>query len=141
MLFAIKDELNATILRFTDGYATVDFFDSGKQEPWIGLNIVQAMQVKGGLIISYGYDPDFPNKTMRFISGTLVVDESAQTISATDKCGLKAIIRKAERDERSGIERYLRLDTEEGRGTTDKHIESFISACKDWDTYYTDDNY
>lgn len=141
MLFAIKDELNATILRFTDGYATVDFFDSGKDEPWISLNIVQAKQVKGGIIISFGYDPDFPNKTMQFISGELVIDELTQTISATDELGRKVIIRKAEREERSSIERYLRLDTEEGRGTADKHIESFISECKDWDTFYTDDNY
>ena len=139
MLFAIKDEFNATILRFTDGYAMVDFFDSGQQEPWISLNFVQAKQVKGGIIISYGYDPDFPNKTMRFISGKMVIDESTQTITAIDKRGLKAVIRKAERDERSGIERYLRLDTEEGRGTIDKHIESFIGACKDWDTYYLED--
>lgn len=140
MLFAIKDELNATILRFTDGYAMVDFFDGDQQEPWISLNFVQAKQVKGGIIISYGYDPDFPNKTMQFISGALVIDESAQTITAIDKRGLKAIIRKAERDERSGTERYLRLDVEEGRGTTDKHIESFISACRDWDTFYTEEN-
>lgn len=139
MLFAIKDEFNATILRFTDGYAMVDFFDSGQQEPWISLNFVQAKQVKGGIIISYGYDPGFPNKTMRFISGEIIIDESTQTITAIDKRGLKAVIRKAERDERSGIERYLRLDTEEGRGTIDKHIESFKGACKDWDTYYVED--
>jgi hypothetical protein len=139
MLFAIKDELNATILRFTDGYAMVDFFDSGQQEPWISLNFVQAKQVKGGIIISYGYDPDFPNKTMRFISGEMVIEQSTQTITAIDKRGLKAFIRKAERDERSGIERYLGLDAEEGRRTIDKHIESFIAACKDWDTYYVED--
>lgn len=78
MLFAIKDELNAT-----DGYDRFEQFKSGQQEPWINLNFVQAKLVKGGIIISFGYDPDFPNKT----------------VTAIKRLGQKAVFRKAERHE------------------------------------------
>lgn len=138
MLFAIKDELNATILRFTNGYAAIDFYDV-QSKPWISLHFVQAMQVKGGLIISFGYDTYLPSQTMRFVSGTLVVDESTQTISVIDKGQLSATIRKAEQKEIYAIDSYLRLDAEEGEGTFIKHIESFIGACEDWNKFYVED--